>query len=1086
MSRRLGMGILMIVGCLWFSSVGMAQTSNTGRIIGTVSDETGAILPGVELVLRNTETGLARSVSTNELGRYVAQELPPGPYEITAVLTGFNALIRSGMTLTIGATINLNMTMQVGSVATQVTVTGEAPLVNTTTAGVSDTVDEERITSLPLNGRDFGQLATIGTAAVSVRTAAGGSAAKGYGTRLALSGSRPQDTGWTLDGSSVNSSGNFGTPGSSAGGILGVDSIREFRVVTGGGYSAEFGGYSGGTVQMITKNGTNQLHGTAFALHRNDNTDAREFFEPEKAEFRRNQFGGSVGGPIKQDKVFFFSAYEGLRQARSGGNQRDFVPDLDIRRGIVDGNQVEIAPQIKPIIDLWPQANGENIGGGLAVRNTSSNSVTDEDYFIARGDVQITDNQKLFARFQYDDAALDNPRQLGVYNTIVSSRQRFTTMTWENILSPTLLSTTSMSFNRTTLSPQINLNITYPQSLFIPWHTFPSQFSYTGVSGFGVSDRPTFRTQNKWEWSHAFSWSRGAHAFKFGGSYAKPGFNTNGPAAGVYGSYNWSSAEDFLTDQTTSQFQVEVEGADTARTVRQNVFGFYIQDDWQLRPNLTLNLGMRYEPYLSPSEKWGRVSTYLDWVNQTQFSNPATDGTDTYFDAPGEKMFSPRVGFAWDPKGDGKTAVRSGAGIYHVLILSPYLNTVVRKNPPDAGTLITGGEVNFADSVAYARARTAAIRSLTLSPSTFSEFIEHQMHPSYDIKFNLTVEREIARDLGIEIGYLGSRSSNLTQKSDRNSLRSIQINGRPFVVRGGTRPNPNNGVIQGSHTDAKSFYNAMTVELKKRLSQGYQFQTSYTWSRTVDDSTTGLGNSDFGEGVISQPYNHKADRALAGTHLTHNFSVNGVWELPSPNTGGFVDSVLGGWQVSSIATLTSGAPVRVELRDAGRRSGDRGAPDLARNRNNQHPELNPGFEGDAIWTGTSAGCLDTDTGRTVFAGDQLGTPNRYYDPCAFGLPPAAPDGLVGGFYGNLGRNTIEGPGFANVDFSIKKITSIGISEGSTVLFHADFFNLLNHPNFGTPRDRALRGNGRYESNAGAITRTSNTERQVQFGLKLVF
>lgn len=1084
MLKKLTLGIFAVVIVCGLSQQSMAQTTSTARVSGIISDESGGVLPGVEVVIRNTETGVARSVTSNEIGRYVAAELPPGPYEFTATNPGFDTLVRSGITLTVGASVALNLTMQVGSVATQVTVTGELPLVNTTTAGLSGAVEELRITELPLNGRDFGQLATVNPAALAVRTAAAGSAAKGYGTRLALSGSRPQDTGWTLDGTSVNSVGNFGTPGSSSGTIMGVDAVREFRVVTGGGYSAEYGGYAGGVVQMITKSGTNQFHGTAFGLHRNDNFDSRSFFDVDKPEFRRNQFGGSLGGPITQDRLFFFGAYEGLRQAKTGETSREFVPDMNIRNGILpDGTQVEIAPQIRPYLDLWPMPNGENIGNGVAVRNTPVNTITDEDYFITRGDYRINDNQSIFGRFQMDTASNDNPRQLGVYNTTVTSTQRFATLQWENIVSPTLLSSSSFSFNRTKLNPDIYLNISYPENLFVPWHSIPPRFSYSGVDGFGVSDRPTFRVQNKWEMSQSFSYSRGAHSFKFGVSYAHIGFNTNGPAAGAFGSFDYESAEDFLTDSVIDTFQVEVEGADTARTVRQNVFGFYFQDDWQVRPNFTLNLGMRYEPYLSPTEKWGRVSTYLDYVTQTQFSNPRTDGTDTYFDSPGEKNFSPRLGFAWDVTGDGRTAVRGGAGIYHVLILSPYLNTIVRKNPPDAGTLIARNSSrspnpNFAGAIEFARAATPNIRNLTLSPSTFSEFIEHQLHPSYDIKFNLSVERELANNLFVSLGYVGGRASNLLQKSDCNAIPSIQVNGRPFVVSGTPRLNPNNGVITCSHADAKSFYNALTFEFQKRLSSGFQLQTSYTWSKTIDDSTTGLGNSDFGEGVVTQPYNHQADRGLAATHLAHNLGINGLWTLPSPATGGIADHLFGGWQVSSIVRATSGAPVRVELRG-------RAAPDGSRSSANQHPELAPGFHGSAIWTGTTSGCMGT-RGTSVAAGQQLGTPDLYYDPCAFTTPPPAPEGMSGGFYGNAGRNIIIGPSFFNIDFSVKKNIAAGLSESSNLVFHADFFNLLNHPNFGTPRDRIIRSDGRYEASGGKITTTSSSERQVQFGLKLVF
>ncbi len=1096
-----------------------AQTS-TARMSGVITDATGGVLPGVQVQVNNVQTGATRSIVTNDRGRYVAAELPPGSYELTATMNGFDTLLRSGMTLTVGDDVAVNLTMQVGSVSTQVTVTGEAPLVNTTSSGVSGVVEEKRITELPLNGRDFAQLTLSQPGALNVRTAAAATASKGYGTRVSLSGSRPMDTGWTLDGTNINSVGNFATPGSAAGVVLGVDAIREFRVVTGGGYSAEYGGYSGGVIQMVTKSGTNQLHGTAFGLHRNDNLDANAWESnkgnKDKAEFRRNQFGGSIGGPIRQDKFFFFGAFEGLRQARTGETRVEAVPDEETRRGnpvttaagcaTVNGSYntatgrcaVTISPTIRPYLDIWPKGDGELLLGqngaptGVQRSYTPVNTVTDENYWVARGDYQINDNQKLFSRFTYDNGDDASPSGLGTYTSNVASRQRFATLQYENILSPTLLWSSSFAFNRNGLSPEIVLNIDYPKNLWFLTHPYPPNLGYLGVDSFSGADQPSFRIQNKWAISQAFSLSRGNHSLKFGGSLDKNGFNNNGPAAGAFGSFTWDSAAAFLTDAPLTNLTAEVPGADTARTIRQEVYGFYFQDDWRMRSNFSLNLGIRYEPWTSPTEKWGRVSTYRDYIKQTQFSNPKTDGTDTYFDSPGETTFSPRVGLAWDVQGDGKTAIRAGAGIFHLMLLTPYLNTVTRKNPPDAGTLIINSPgVNLAGAGALVTARTPATLSTTLNPNTFSEAIQFNLDPMYEIKYNFTIERQILPDLSLAVGYIGNQGTHLTMKSDGNAFTSEFLNGRPYVgprLRTALRPlNPNNGVITYSTSDAKSHYNAMTVELKKRLSHGFQFQTVYTWSKTVDDSSTGLGNSDFGEGLVSQPYNHQADRGLAATNIGQNVSISGLWSIPSPSDTGVLSKMFGGWQVASIVALSSGVPVGPSSRGA---NGAALAPDGRRSANNeQRPDLVAGRTVPSMTTGTTAGC----TG--VAAGQKLGTPDLYFDPCAFTRPTVIPipAGAVanqwfpGGFYGDAGRNIIIGPGSVNVDISLKKSTPIGLGEGSLLQFHGDFFNLFNHPSFGRPAGSTINNaDASVVPLAGTINSTSSFARQIQFGLKLIF
>jgi hypothetical protein len=604
--------------------------------------------------------------------------------------------------------------------------------------------------------------------------------------------------------------------------------------------------------------------------------------------------------------------------------------------------------------------------------------------------------------------------------------------------------------------------------------------------------------------SEALSYSIGNQTMKFGGSFSHVGFNNSGPAAGAFGSFTWPTLEAFLTDQNLSSLQSEVPNADTARTVRQNIYGFYFQDDWRMRSNLTLNLGIRYEPWTSPTEKWGRVSTIKDWPTATQFSHPSTDGTDSYFDSPGETTFSPRVGVAWDVNGDGKTAVRAGAGIFHIMLLSPYLNTVTRKNPPNAGTLVQSNPgVNFAGADEYVGSRELTIRSVNLTPTTFSEAIQFDLDPMYEFKFNASVEREVMRDLSVSLGYVGSRGNHLTVKSDWNAIFPTLVNGRAFVDASFGRPNPRNGVITGTTSDGKSFYNALSIEVKKRLSAGFQVQTVYTWSKNVDDSSTGLGNSDFGEGLITQPYNHRADRGPASTNIGQNFVVNGLWELPSPTGSALARGFLGGWRISGILRAASGVPVGPTLSASGNGS----APDLRRTPSEEHPELMPGRDVASMTSGTFQGCAATAGVSGYEPGQKLGTPDLYFDPCAFTRPEftyrttqgaivtvpagsnaALPSGatVISGFYGNVGRNIIVGPGFLNADLSLMKAFPVGLGEGVRLQFQADLFNIANHPNFGRPTGRTTTlTTGKVSTNAGKIT-SASAERQMQFGLKLVF
>ena len=1048
---------LLAINTLVIAQMTMATLS------GMVTDETAAVLPGVQVTVVNRETGNRRAVTTDAGGRFVLTQLAPGPYEVIATISGFDTLRRSGITLAIGQEATVNMVMKVGTVTQQVEVTGEASQVNATTSSVSGVVEEKRIEDLPLNGRDFSQLPLVQPGVAAVRNG-DVTVSKGYGARISMAGSRPDQTAWLLDGTNIHSPSNFGTPGSAAAVMLGVDAVREFQVLTSN-YSADLGGTSGGVVNMISKSGTNRLHGTLYEYLRNSALDARNFFDVQKPAFKRNQFGGSMGGAIKKDRTFFFGNLESLRQ-RQGVTAVAVVPDLNAHQGLApaaDGTlqQFTIAPAIRPYLDLWPLPNGglifDSKGNvtGLANLNGAANSPVDETFLVVRGDHHISDRQTIFSRFTYDQGNLTSPDPVPIFSTQVGVHSRYVTLQHDFVISPQFLMTTRVAYNRTLLLSNEVPQITYPASLNIFREGAIPQFTLPGATVLGPTTlNMAYRVQNLYDVQENLQYIRGGHAMKFGIDITHIGSNKTGEASGMNGAYTWNTLRDFLVDNRLSAFNAAVPGSDTSRSYVQYIYGTYFQDDWKMRPNFTWNLGLRYEPVTAPTEKHGRISMVRHWETATQFETNVG-----LFDNPTKKNFSPRLGFAWDPKGNAKTAIRAGIGMFYADLLGSYYQTPGQKNPPFFGSTATV-QGNFTTSLSDMARIGPSLLSPTMNPNDFMELIQWNLKPSYELKFNVSVERQLPGDLTVTLGYIGDRGVHLWRLSDVNDSPAIIVNGRPFVPANTPRLNPHTGVGTIRYSDAQSFYNGMQLEVKKRLGHGFQFQTSYTWSKNVDDSTSGVALTDYtpgGNGNTQQPYNPKADRGLSSLHIGQSFVLNGIYSIPSPTASGFVDTVFGGWQISNILTANSGVPFTVYI------SG-RNAPDQSRSTGVQRPDLVAGRS---------------------FSSMVTGNPNQYFDPTAFVLPPT-------GFYGNAGRDILTGPSLINFDFSVTKRTKVPIRDTGNLEFHADFFNLFNRANFAVPRapqaqvlnpaspaDPLIGG-------AGKITNTVTNSRQIQFGLKLVF
>ncbi|MBI3940687.1 MAG: TonB-dependent receptor [Acidobacteria bacterium] len=1030
---------------VFFPLMSMAQVT-TGTISGVVRDRTQAVLPGASVTIRQVETGLTRKIVTDDQGRYRVPQFPVGNYEVQAELTGFGTEIRQGITLTVGREAVVDFTLSVGEVTEKVVVSGEAPLVETTTSQMGALVDDKKIRDLPLNGRSFEQLALLQPGVV-IYTQADRSLQFGSGVKFSVSGSRAHSNLFLLDGTDINDQADF-TPGSAAGVVLGVETLREFSVLTNT-YSAEYGRKTGGIVNAVTRSGTNELHGNAFYFHRNDNLDARNFFNPgtlPKPEFKRNQFGATAGGPLRRDRTFFFGGYEGLRE-RLGLSNVTVVPNADAHQGCLPNvgqpglRCVGVDSRVKPYLDLFPLPNGRDFGDGTADFFSSPTKPTREDNFSVRVDHQFSDTDSFFTRYTFDDANVFIPEKIPTFGTGLKSRYQYLTLEEKRIFSPTVLNVFRFGFNRSfsdtgaaqTVGPTPNLAFVPGQELIgnINIDTIRA-VPYAGGLGSPVSLPRTF-AYNLFEYSDDVNYTRAGHSLKVGFNIKRIQLNVVTLARDQRGSFTFPTVEAFLRAQP-SVFQSEAPGSDTQRAWRQTVFGFYVQSDIRAIPDLTLNLGLRYEFVTIPEEIHGKSSNLLN------VSDPQIAIGPLWPRNPSLRDLAPRIGFAYDPSSNGKTSVRGGFGLFYDLPVSYFYSISGSRTYP----------FHYFGTVAnppFPNALAGIFRPGAVQLQTFSETLSTPAK----IHYNLVIQREVAPQTVVTVGYVGAGSYHLLRHDEANHrVGTILSNGRTFLPSTSARLNPNFGENRRIQTDVNSSYHSLQFAFNRRFSNRLQFQTSYTLSKSTDSGSGGFNVDVQGndETYVEDPYNLKGDHGLSGFDVRHVLNFNYTYELPAlRGWTGAAAKMLEGWRLNGITTVASGVPFSVTTSFANQfypGANSRGRPSLKAGAGN-----NPA----------------------------RGGPDRYFDPSGFTLPEP-------GFPGNLGRDTVTGPGLVNFDFSLGKTTNI--DEKRSVQFRAEFFNIFNHPNFSTPLRAVLDARGNLIGSAGRIQSTTTRERQIQFGLKFTF
>ncbi len=893
-----GRGMLVCVLLMFAALVSIqVHAQVTGATLsGTVTDTSGGIIRDAEVSVKNTATGISRAVTVDSAGFYTVPNLLAGIYEVRVTAAGFSTALQSDLTLAVGAQQQLNFSLRVGTATETVKVTA-ATQIELTSSTLTGHVDSQTVLDLPLNGRDWTSLATLHPGVnlienqmdYSLGSARGN---RGFGAQLTVSGQRTTNNNYRLDGVSVNDYANSG-PGNVIGAAVGVDAIQEFSVLTGG-FSAEYGKATGGVINAITKSGTNDFHGDVYEFLRNSALDSRDYFSRSGntpvAAFRRNQFGAAAGGPIIKDKTFVFGDYEGMRQAK-GITTTIKVPSDSARAGTLHYDPAGPPPNLCTVtvpgtctVTVDPAAAAELVMFPHATPGTSVldsgkfiNSglqIVPENFYTVRVDHKLGTKDTLFGTYLFDDTDLKQPDAFN--NDILNTHTTRQTVVLEesHTFGASVVNAARVGFSRTharNLTPAGAVN---SAALLTSLGSMPGQTApMMAISGYtrnqgGVGSAPFFdHVLNNYQFSDDAFWTFGVHNLKFGTDIERMQYNLTAHE-NPGGRWNFANLAAFLTNNA-KHFEAGIPSTITPRELRQTLFAGYVQDDWRFRPNLTLNLGLRYEMTTAINDAQGKITNVVDIAGPklqcgTLFNsgfNPgngvppagsACDSVGPYFSNPTRRNFAPRIGFAWDPFRDGKTSVRAAFGIYDVLPLPGYFLTLQNQSAPfiifdsvdkpSSGTNTLAGQF-YSGGAGLLTNPPKGARLGALATST----IEAHPHRSYVLQWNLNVQRQIAPDLSVSLGYVGSHGVHMLIRGDDGNMTIPTLTSAGYLFPCGPPINPDGSCTAGNNaagTSAKinqslgiirylywgsdSFYDAMNLSIDKRLSHGFQFQVAYT------------------------------------------------------------------------------------------------------------------------------------------------------------------------------------------------------------------------------------------------------------------
>lgn len=1042
---------LFVVGWL---VVPLLRAQDDASISGIVRDPTGEAVPDAVVRIKNLETATQRELQTDPSGRFHAPSLTVGRYEVSVEKAGFRPVRRGGITLVVGQHEELNLTLSLGDVRETVEVTANPVAIAATTQDTSGLVEERQVKDLPLNGRSFDQLLTLNPGTVnytSQRAGSTGTSNSVTGNMFSVSGRRPQENLFLLNDVEYTGASEIDdTPGGVSGQLLGVDAIREFSVVKDT-YGAEYGKRPGAQVSIVTTSGTNDLHGSLYEFVRNSAMDARNFFDQANIpDFQRNQFGASLGGPIRRNKTFLFANYEGYRQVL-GLSDVTLVPD--------DASRAAAVASIQPLLALWPVANGPELltstgaASGIATAYSSPMQSVQEDFGTTRLDQIFSNNDSFAGIYTVDDSRAHSPTTNPITYDDTTLRSQVASLSETHVFSSNLVNKGVFGFSRGAFYFNSGTTVDLPgwvhDDLPVGAVVVGGGTTLNGASQItngGTNAGSNLQAvRNLFTVSDQVSYSRGRHTFSFGGWLQRIQANDS-LVQDQYGQISFTSLQTFLQGQVSTYTYAPNY---TPLSWRSTEGALFAADSIKLKPNLELQLGFRFESTNGWNEAQDRASNYA-FENGVILTQPVVGGSALAVNN-AKFLPAPRAALAWSPFGSKKTVVRAGFGTYYALLDN--LSYRLDQNGP-YNTVYAVKGIPFSEISPSASYSGAKVIPSGVQPNLQTPTVE---------TWSLKAERQIWWNTTLGVGYVGSHGYHELLSLDANLPTPTICPASPcpagypdgILYYPSNAPLANKDLSNTTHwfSEGISSYHGLAVDLNHHWANGLQFRGVYTFSKTLDDgdnmNTSVATNS---PAFLSNPLLPSADYGRASFDVRNSAVAQATYDLPfaaSKATGNsWKNLLIANWQLSTIVTAQSGLPFTPQLSYNPANDGD--------SRNPVRPSWNPNFTGNVI----------------------LGGANEYFNPLAFIQP-------LPGTYGNVGRNVLQGPSLVEADLSLAKRFSL--SERVGLQFRAEFFNFVNHTNLNTPNPVVYTAaTGGPSPTAGVITSTATTSRQVQLGLKLLW